>query len=249
MNPVFYPKKPLFLPTLRSYIAQSRFYLFFILWVRFFYFQIINKGKISQFAVKDGHHIKEVIRHQYKEKFNMMYFVRGRIESLLYPLLSVPLVRQKMNEAKVLSIGPRNEGEILLLSKLGFKWKNIIAADLFSYSPKIIVMDMHDLQFPNNNFDIVISSWVLRYSYDIQKAVDEIIRVSKDGAVVAIGFSWAPEKIDDVATDKASVGTRLRGGLKELFSYFGNHIDTIYWQIESSKEVHTDVCTIFKIKK
>lgn len=249
MNPVFYPKSPLLLKTFSAYIKQSRFYLFIKLWVRFAYFMIFKKGNVSKLTTESGHHLEEVIRYQYKEHFNMMFFVRGRIESLLYPLLCIPEVRKTLKKAKILSIGPRNEGELLLLESHGFHWENITAVDLFSYSPKIQLMDMHDLKFRDGTYDIIISSWVLRYSYDITKAVREIIKVAKDGAIVAIGFSWAPEKVDDLATDKSSVGTRLRGGVKELLGYFGDQVETVYWQIESIKEDHTDISIIFKIKK
>jgi len=71
--------------------------------------------------------------------------------------------------------------------------------------------------------------------------------------IVESGYARAKqiltEKIDDLAEDKSSVGTRLRGGIKELLSYFGDHVETVYWQIESIKEDHTDISIIFKIKK
>ena len=35
----------------------------------------------------------------------------------------------------------------------GYKWENIVGIDLFSFNPKILVMDMNKLTFQNNYFD------------------------------------------------------------------------------------------------
>ena len=210
---------------------------------------VINRGKVSKLEISKENHLNNVIRHQFKENFNMMFFVRGRIEGLLYPLLSIPWVRRMFKTGKILSIGPRNEGEVLLLSKLGFDWKNITAIDLFSYSPKITLMDMHQMTFPDNSFDIVISSWVLRYSYSIEKAVNEMIRVAKNGSYIAIGMSYGDDELIQSSRDAESVITKLDGGLHELLEFFGDHLDTVHWKMEYVKGNQTDITTVFKIKK
>ena len=40
--------------------------------------------------------------------------------------------------------------------------KNITALDLFSYTPKFDMGDMHKMPYNNNSFDIIISGWCLR---------------------------------------------------------------------------------------
>lgn len=95
----------------------------------------------------------------------------------------VELVNPPHN-ASILCIGCRNNAEIDY-----FKSKvlmNVVGIDLFSESPDILVMDMHDMTFPNNHFDIIYSSNSLEHAYNVHKVVNEIIRVARLGAVVAI---------------------------------------------------------------
>ena len=37
-------------------------------------------------------------------------------------------------------------------------------------------MDMHDLKFKDNEFDFIYSSYVITYSNDPQKSIDEMVR-------------------------------------------------------------------------
>ena len=89
-------------------------------------------------------------------------------------------------DAKVLTIGPRTEGEIFCLRAYGFKPENIRGLDLISYSPYIDVGDMHGMPYDDEAFDIVIASCVLVYSIDPEKACSEIARVVKKGGLVCI---------------------------------------------------------------
>lgn len=89
------------------------------------------------------------------------------------------------NSCKILSIGPRTEAEILMLWSYGFKLENISAVDLISYSPLIELADMHSLPYPDNSFDVIISSCTLVYSIKVVQAIDEIKRVAKPGATFA----------------------------------------------------------------
>lgn len=86
--------------------------------------------------------------------------------------------------AKVLSIGPRTEGELFCLRGYGFKASNIRGLDLISYSPYIDVGDMHAMPYNNDSFDVILSSCVLGYSLEPQKACDEMLRVAKEGALI-----------------------------------------------------------------
>ena len=165
---------------------------------------------------------------------------RSRTEKLMYLLRSVEGLSPK--SCRVLCIGPRNEAEILLLSLHGFSRQHITAIDLFSQSPLIQVMDMHELRFPDDHFDIVYSSYVLRYSSDVQRACAEMVRVTKDSGLVAIAYVYGGEG--------GEFGTVLNGGLQELFGYFGSSIKATYWQEEFSRPSgETIVTTIFRISK
>ena len=166
---------------------------------------------------------------------------RERTERLMNVLRSIPALDTK--NSKVLCIGPRNEAEILLLTTYGFRLKNIKSIDLFTYSPLIDVMDMHDMQFGDSQFDIVYSAYTLTYSDDLPRACSEVVRVCKDGGLMAIA-SVFPH------LDAPQIGTLLPGGLENFFGYFTGHIKHIYWQEESQPGTDTlRGSTIFRICK
>lgn len=240
---MLYPRKPLLLPNLFVSVKNSRFFVYIHTWIRFLFFMLVRGGKISQFPVSGNTQLSHVLFHNLKENFGLMTFNRGRIETLLYPLFTISDVRRNASKIKVLSIGPKNEGELLLLSNMGIRWNNIIGADLFSYSPKIKVMDMHNMDFPDNSFDVVISSWVLRYSANLEKAVNEMIRVAKNRSFMAIGFTWSG--------DKGSIygGNRFDGGIDELLGFFKGHVDYVYWREEDVKDDISNMTVVFRLKK
>lgn len=244
---MLYPRKPMIFETFWSYVLQSRFVLYIHMWARFLFFMILSGGKINAIDdTKKDAHMHKVIDHNMAENFNLMLFNRGRIESILYPLMSISYVRRNAPDLKVLSIGPRNEGELLLLSKHGFKWDNILGLDLFSYSPNIKIMDMHKMTFEDNRFDIITSSRVLSYSngLEVQKAINEMVRVAKNGAIMAIGIAL------DFGNEKDCAGNKFNGWLDELLGYFGDHVDYIYWRNEEEKGNGVgDMTIVFRIKK
>lgn len=217
------------------------------MWARFLFFMILRGGKVDGIeSTKQDKHMHKVIHHNLVECFNLMLLNRGRIESLIYPLMSVSRVRRKAKDLKVLSIGPRNEGELLLLSKHGFKLDNITGLDLFSYSPHIKIMDMHHMTFADNTFDVVITSRTLTYSNGpaVKQAINEIVRVSKPGATIAIGLAL------DFNHEMGAAGNKFSGWLEEVYSYFGDHIDYIYWRNEEDLGSGVgDMTTVFRIKK
>lgn len=145
---------------------------------------------------------------------------------------------------RILVIGPRNEAEVLLLNLYRFPMKDIEAIDIFSYSKIIKLQDMHDIKFPDNSFDVVYSAWTLRYSYDLQKAVDEIVRVLKPGGLAAIG--WSHESIVTSAD-----GSPMKGGLSDLHRAFGDRLGWIYWQevLDAPAQGSKEISTIFRVEK
>ena len=114
--------------------------------------------------------------------------------------------------------------------------------DLFSYSPLIRCMDMHDLQFPDHSFDIVYSAWTLKYSYDLPRACAELRRVVRPGGFVVTGFTHT-------ATVTEEVGAPIRGGLQELLSHFAPHVDSLYWQESTPVGEAEDVSVIFRLRE
>ena len=62
---------------------------------------------------------------------------------------------------------------------------------------------MHDLKFKNNKFDVVICGWTMVYSQNEKKCADEIIRVSKNNSVIAIGY--AKRKVKKIKLKKSLI--------------------------------------------
>jgi len=182
-----------------------------------------------------------VVTHNYA---NRWLFNRQRTEKLMNVLRCVG---QASQDSRVLVIGPRNEAELLLLSLYGFDLNNIVAIDLFSYSPRIVCMDMHKMEFPSDMFDIVYVSWVLKYSYDLQQACAEILRVVRDGGLIAVGWSLTRE-----TSALVGKGSELSGGLEELYKQFATHVDFVYWQDSERVDEGSGDCmvtSIFRVRK
>jgi SAM-dependent methyltransferase len=108
---------------------------------------------------------------------------------MLHPLRSITALQDRSNK-KVLSIGPRTEVELLGLVATGFQTSNISTIDLFSYSPLIKTGDVHKMSFADNSFDVITCGWVLAYSKDPASAVQEMVRVAKRGAFIAVGCDY-----------------------------------------------------------
>lgn len=126
--------------------------------------------------------------------FQRMFFseLSKRPDLISNVLSSINSVRQNSSRMKVLSIGARTEAEIFSLVNAGFNLKNIECIDLFSYTPYIKVGDVHQLNYENHSFDIVVCGWVLEFCSDINQACSEIRRVAKKNGYICIGGMHHP---------------------------------------------------------
>mgnify|MGYP002817689803 CR=1 FL=1 len=123
-----------------------------------------------------------------------VFGMQGRMIPVLYPLSC--LIKNK-SEARVLIIGPRTEDDIFLAKSLGIT--NCIGLDLITYSPHIILGDMHNIPFGDDEFDAVVFGWSIAYSSDPQLASSEALRITKHGGLIGIGWEWIlpTEKLKD----------------------------------------------------
>lgn len=221
--PYFKPTGSLFTPSLRRYLKLHP--IGFEMWYRTRVARFLLKKKLHMLngshgeVKKESDHLDTVIDHNFRRRW---LFSRHRTEKLMNIVRNVGILTP---EAKVLCIGPKNEAEVLLLSLYGFKLENITGIDLFSLGEKIESMDMHNMAFPDNMFDVVFSSWTLKYAYDLKKACNEFVRVLKPGGIVAAGYT---QTIDTSSLVKA--GSELSGGLADIYANFEPHILHKYWQ-------------------
>ncbi len=156
-----------------------------------------------------------------------------RTARLIGPIVALDRPFHLAQKLKVLSIGPLTEMELYHLVGCGFQPENITAIDLISPSPWIDAADMHAMPYADAAFDISISSWVLGYSATPQKAVDEMLRVTKSGGLIAIGCTHEPNfaEVDYKEADRKIVGTMFRK-VSDLKDLIGGRLSQIHFQAE-----------------
>lgn len=155
--------------------------------------------------------------------------------------------------ASILSVGCRFETELLYLVGYGYKADRVRGFDMISYSPWIDCGNMHAMPYADNSWDALILGWVMTYSNDPQIAAREVIRVARDGALVAIGVSYY--ELDGLTKDRLAGGDeRMRDQrlqtVKEYLDLFGDHVKTVFFQQDAVAGAKEGVCSlIFQIRK
>jgi len=125
-------------------------------------------------------------------------------------------------DGAVLCIGPRDIFEIESFKRMGFR--KVQGIDLLSQGPDVLIMDMHRMTFPDDSFDAVYASHSLEHSYDPARVVGEIIRVAKNGAILAVEV---PIKFTPRGADRFDFG-----GVEGVNRLFAAHIDRVVWTDE-----------------
>ena len=192
------------------------------------------------------------VEHNRKELEKDDFGSYTRTVRLINPLTSLDPIYGHAPKMKVLSIGPRTEMEILHLVAVGFHPANISALDLISASPLIDTGDMHNLPYGDCSFNVVISSWVLGYSSDPQRAIDEMVRVCAHKGIIAIGLTFEPGYgrgvVADNPADDEIVGS-MYGSVEEIKTLVGDKLDLIYFQQQpESDDQKGPVMLIARIK-
>jgi SAM-dependent methyltransferase len=207
---------------------------------------------IQTVSERSGDLIENAIEH------NMKGLVEGhalgRPEKLINVIKSLDLVEYRRHEMKVLSVGPRTEVEIFGLLGAGFHPQNIRGLDLISYSPFVDLGDMHAMPYANNSFDLIILGWVLAYSKNNPKVVEEVIRVARPGATIAIGCEYNPVSSDEL---------EKRGGLlrsdyprfyhtDDILKLFDGHVESVIYRHDVRPPYRSmvgSVMTVFELNK
>ena len=114
----------------------------------------------------------------------------------------------------VLCVGCRNTLELDRFRERGFA--DVIGIDVFSQREDILVMDMHDMSFPDDSFDVVYASHSLEHSYDVDRVAREVVRVARDSAVVGVEV---PVRTKQSAADRV-----VFSGLDEVRDVFREHV-------------------------
>ena len=178
----------------------------------------------------------------------------SKSDLLINPIRSIHRVNKNFPKLKILTIGPRTEGEILNLFSHGFKKENVKGLDLISYSPWIDVGDMHDIPFEDNSFDIVICGWVIAYSNNKIKAASEIIRVLKNNGIASIGVSYSPKTNEEIEKDRGYlIGSPERiSSAGQVLNLFNSNLKTTFFtnDVEEDQiDKHCQIVTTFSVQK
>jgi SAM-dependent methyltransferase len=117
-----------------------------------------------------------------KSKYDIQSEMEIKRKKYFTNLLSLKVNLKNIKDAIV--IGCRNTYELDLLKEKGVS--NVDGIDLYSYNKQITVMDMHNLKFRDNSFDLIYCSHALEHAYDYNKAITEMIRVLRNQGIIAI---------------------------------------------------------------
>jgi len=145
----------------------------------------------------------------------------------------------------VLCVGCRNALELDRFRERGFD--DVVGIDVFSQREDILVMDMHQMTFADDSFDVVYASHSLEHSYDVARVAREIGRVARDGAVVGVEVP--------VRTQRSSADRVVFSGLDEVRSVFAQRIgDEVLAEEQPphtpTNEQGTDVARlVFRLRK
>jgi SAM-dependent methyltransferase len=128
-------------------------------------------------------------------EYDAVFGMARRMSLLLFPTAAI--LKDHLNSARVLIVGPRTEDDIFWARSLGMF--NTIGLDLFSYSPLIQVGDIHNSGIPDQSYDAVLLGWMISYSSEPKKVVGECLRILKPGGLLGIGIeSSAQQKYDGI---------------------------------------------------
>lgn len=178
---------------------------------------------------------------------NFAWMGVNRSSLLTYPLSAI----RASKGVPVLCIGPRTEGEILNLLGLGFR--NVRGLDLISYSPWIDLGDMHAMPYANDSFGAVVMGWCIAYSDNRPKAANEVIRVIRNGGLIAVGVEYTIHSAAELSKHHgyACCDEERLESVAAILALFGEHVDHVYFSQDLPKNPphKWQLLVIFSVKK
>ena len=165
-------------------------------------------------------------------------FNGSKTMEISYPLKSIDFLN--FEKDKVLSVGPRNEGELFQIRSLGFQWQNIYGIDLLSYSNLVTLGDIHNSKYEDNFFNVILCGWVITYSANYEKVLEELLRIVKNRGIISIGFSYNPK-------DNYSIYST-----EQILKKYEKNISQVYFNFDAYKNDPKNTrhsILIIKIKK
>jgi len=172
----------------------------------------------------------------------------GLDNAIIHSKRMVSQIQKSLAERNIniLAVGCCNMIEIDVFKAHGYK--NVSGIDLVSFNEKYIkIMDMHQMGFVDNSFDLIYCSGAFHCTYDPQGLVREFVRVVKNHGYICITVV--------INFPLSEVYRYDSGSLEGVHGLFGNYIDKIIWSetVAPRTEFNPNACTlirtIFSIKK
>lgn len=133
--------------------------------------------------------IKQTTREEIKKK------VRSKDASISYKLIDEEMINLKL-KGKVLDVGSRHSEYAILCEEY-------VSFDIFPFKEIDLVADAHFLPFKKRMFDTVICLFVLHYTVDPKKVIDEIYSVLKKNGtlIMCVPFMYPYHPISNKVDD------------------------------------------------
>lgn len=213
-----------------------------VFWLRYFWFVKVRRN------LRSFEDLASVTGNGFEH--NKRGIWDGRPSDRILKLILPMSVIDRLNPAsEILAVGVRYETDLLYLSAYGFS--NTRGLDLFSYSPWVDLGNMHSMPYPDNSFDGFLMGWTLAYSDDQTKAASEILRVVKDGGVVAISNSYYPEETVKQFINRGETMGLIgrRQTVASILELFGEHVGQVYFQHDPDPAKQGACLVVFSIRK
>lgn len=136
--------------------------------------------KIRGFDKKHKAYFKIQIRQSFAKINKDASFRYKRIISRLLPFIN----EGERPHKSVLCTGCRNVFELNEFKRVGFG--NVKGIDLISNDKDIIIMDMNNMTFDKDTFDVIYSADSLEHSYNPQLVVNNMLKVLKNGGYICL---------------------------------------------------------------
>lgn len=158
-----------------------------------FAMQVRDLARVSKiresYAVDSAHH-RDVQDYNAGVTQGKLMTTSRRVERY-YELLAQP--RRDLSKDRLLIVGPRNVHELLTAWTYGYSWDAIQAIDLYSTNPKILVMNMEKMTFPDAQFDAVAMANTLSYADSTRAALAEVARILRPNGRFSFSATFDPE--------------------------------------------------------